>query len=104
MSATRYAFCRMIETEAPAVLADLAANVLPLYKQRLAKRACRILNAADAADQTWLRQRQEEPDLYPDALERETIDTSPCPCGRRTPRIGVARGAEHEHRVAAYAR
>jgi len=37
-------------------------------------------------------------------LGRETIDTSPCPCGRRTPRIGVARGADHEHRVAAYAR
>src|SRR4029077_8870546 len=70
VSATRYAFCRMIETEAPAVLADPAANFLPLYTQRLAKPACRILNAADAADQTWLRQRQEEPDLYPDALER----------------------------------
>ena len=35
---------------------------------------------------------------------RETIDNSPCPCGRKTPRIAVARGAELERRVAAYAR
>jgi hypothetical protein len=37
-------------------------------------------------------------------MGRETIDTSPCPCGRKTPRIGVARGAELECRIAAYAR
>jgi hypothetical protein len=37
-------------------------------------------------------------------MGRETIDTSPCPCGRKTPRIGVARGAELERRIAAYAR
>jgi hypothetical protein len=37
-------------------------------------------------------------------LGRETIDTSPCPCGRKTPRIGGARGADLERRVAAYAR
>ncbi len=37
-------------------------------------------------------------------LDCETIDTSPCPCGRKTPRIGVARGAELERRIAAYAR
>jgi hypothetical protein len=37
-------------------------------------------------------------------LGRDTIDTSPCPCGRRTPRIGVACGVELERRVAAYAR
>ena len=37
-------------------------------------------------------------------LGRETIDASPCPCGRKTPRISVARGAELERRVAAYAR
>jgi len=37
-------------------------------------------------------------------LERETVDTSPCPCGRTTPRIAVARGAELERRVAANAR
>jgi hypothetical protein len=43
----------------------------------------------------------ESPDL---PLGRETIDTSPCPCGRKTTRIGVARGAELERRVAAYAR
>lgn len=43
----------------------------------------------------------ESPDL---PLERETIDTSPCPCGRKTPRIGVACGADLERRVAAYAR
>jgi hypothetical protein len=38
------------------------------------------------------------------SLERETVDTSPCPCGRRTPRISVTRGAELERRIAAYAR
>ena len=37
-------------------------------------------------------------------LGRDTIDTSPCPCGRKTPRIGVACGADLERRVAAYAR
>ena len=37
-------------------------------------------------------------------LERETVDRSPCPCGRTTPRIAVARGAELERRVAANAR
>jgi len=37
-------------------------------------------------------------------LDRETIDTSPCPCGRTTPRIGVAYGAELARGVATYAR
>jgi len=27
-----------------------------------------------------------------------------CPCGRKTPRIRALRGAELEHRMAAYAR
>ena len=43
----------------------------------------------------------ESPEL---SLGRETIDTSRCPCGRKTPRIGVAQGAELERRIAAYAR
>jgi hypothetical protein len=37
-------------------------------------------------------------------LGPETLDTAPCPCGRKTPRVGVARGAELERSVAAYAR
>jgi len=43
----------------------------------------------------------ESPDL---PLGRETISILPCPCGRKTPRIGVASGADLERRVAAYAR
>jgi hypothetical protein len=43
----------------------------------------------------------ESPDL---PLGRETIDASPCACGRKTPRIGVAGGAELGRPVAAYAR
>ena len=34
----------------------------------------------------------------------ESLDDSLCPCGRKTPRIGVTHGAALERRVAAYAR
>jgi len=37
-------------------------------------------------------------------LKGEAFDGSPCPCGRKTPRIRALRGAELEHRMAAYAR
>jgi len=43
----------------------------------------------------------ESPEL---PLAREIIDASPCACGRKTSRISVARGAELERRIAAYAR
>jgi hypothetical protein len=36
--------------------------------------------------------------------EDESLDDSLCPCGRKTPRIGVAQGAALERRVASYAR
>jgi hypothetical protein len=36
--------------------------------------------------------------------ETESLDDSLCPCGRKTPRIGVAQGAALERRVASYAR
>ena len=38
------------------------------------------------------------------SLHGEPVDESPCPCGRKTSRIGVARRATLERRVAAYAR
>ena len=34
----------------------------------------------------------------------ESLDDAPCPCGRKTPRIGVTHGAAIERRIAAYAR
>jgi hypothetical protein len=37
-------------------------------------------------------------------IEPENVDASPCPCGRKTPRIGGAQGAILLRRVAAYAR
>ena len=36
--------------------------------------------------------------------EDESLDDSLCPCGRKTPRIGVTQGAALERRVASYAR
>jgi hypothetical protein len=38
------------------------------------------------------------------SLHGESVDDSPCPCGRKTPRIGVTHGAVLERRIAAYAR
>ena len=38
------------------------------------------------------------------SLHGESLDDSPCPCGRKTPRIGVTHGVTLERRVAAYAR
>ena len=38
------------------------------------------------------------------SLHGESLDESPCPCGRKTPRIGVTHGAVIERRIAAYAR
>ena len=37
-------------------------------------------------------------------LDDEYLDASPCPCGRKTPRIGGTQGAALLRRVAAYAR
>lgn len=37
-------------------------------------------------------------------INHEYVDASPCPCGRKTPRIGGARGADLLRRIAAYAR
>jgi hypothetical protein len=36
--------------------------------------------------------------------EDESLDDSVCPCGRKTPRIGVTHGVALERRVASYAR
>ena len=36
--------------------------------------------------------------------EDDSLDDSLCPCGRKTPRIGVTQGAALERRVASYAR
>lgn len=37
-------------------------------------------------------------------LHGEAVDESPCPCGRKTPRIGVSASASLERRIGAYAR
>jgi hypothetical protein len=37
-------------------------------------------------------------------IDHEYVDASPCPCGRKTPRIGGAHGAALLRRIAAYAR
>jgi hypothetical protein len=37
-------------------------------------------------------------------LTEDMVDSTPCACGRTTPRIGVRGVAEQERRVAAYAR
>jgi hypothetical protein len=37
-------------------------------------------------------------------IENEYVDSSPCPCGRKTPRIGCRQGVALLRRVAAYAR
>ena len=38
------------------------------------------------------------------SLQGESVDESPCPCGRKTPRIGVTHRATLQRRIAAYAR
>jgi hypothetical protein len=38
------------------------------------------------------------------SLHGESVDDSPCPCGRKTSRIGVTHGAPLERGIAAYAR
>jgi hypothetical protein len=37
-------------------------------------------------------------------IDHEYVDASPCPCGRKTPRIGGTQGSALLRRVAAYAR
>ena len=70
---------------------------LPVFEQIIGSSGDLLAAECEAHDGLHV----ESPDL---PLGQETVDTSPCPCGRRTPRIAVARGADLDRRVAAYAR
>ena len=74
-----------------------AAFRLPIFEQIIGKSGKRLAAECEAHDGLHI----ESPAL---PLENEAVEDSICPCGRKTPRIGVAPGVVCERRIAAYAR
>jgi hypothetical protein len=70
---------------------------VPMFEQVIGKAGKLLAAECEAHDGLHV----ESPAL---PLEDEHLDVAPCPCGRKTPRIGVTRGVALERRVAAYAR
>lgn len=70
---------------------------VPVFEQVIGKAGKLLAAECEAHDGLHV----ESPSL---PLEGEDLDVTPCPCGRKTPRIGVTRGAALERRAAAYAR
>jgi hypothetical protein len=70
---------------------------VPLFEQVIGKSGKLLAAECEAHDGLHVV----SPDL---SLHGEPVDESPCPCGRKTPRIGVTQGAVLERRIAAYAR
>jgi hypothetical protein len=70
---------------------------VPVFEQVIGKSGKRLAAECEAHDGLHI----ESPVL---PTENECVEYTPCPCGRKTPRIGVAQGAASERRIAAYAR
>jgi hypothetical protein len=70
---------------------------VPLFEQVIGKSGKLLAAECEAHDGLHVA----SPDL---PLHGESVDDSLCPCGRKTGRIGVTRGAALERRIAAYAR
>ena len=74
-----------------------AAFRVPVFEQVIGKSGKRLAAECEAHDGLHI----ESPAL---PLDNECVEDAPCPCGRKTPRIGVAHGVASERRIAAYAR
>jgi hypothetical protein len=74
-----------------------AAFRVPVFEQVIGKTGKRLAAECEAHDGLHI----ESPSL---PLENEFVEETPCPCGRKTPRIGVSQGVASARRVAAYAR
>jgi hypothetical protein len=74
-----------------------AAFRVPVFEQVIGKSGKRLAAECEAHDGLHV----ESPAL---PTENECVDDAPCPCGRKTPRIGVVQGVASERRIAAYAR
>lgn len=70
---------------------------VPLFEQVIGKSGELLAAECEAHDGLHV----ESPSL---PLDNESLDESPCPCGRKTPRISVLQGVALERSVAAYAR
>ena len=70
---------------------------VPVYEQVIGKSGKLLAAECEAHDGLHIA----SPAL---SLHGESVDDSPCPCGRKTSRIGVTHGAVLERRIAAYAR
>jgi hypothetical protein len=70
---------------------------VPVFEQVIGKSGKRLAAECEAHDGLHI----ESPAL---PLENESVEDTPCPCGRKTPRIGVAQGVASERHIAAYAR
>lgn len=70
---------------------------VPVFEQVIGKSGKRLAAECEAHDGLHI----ESPAL---PLENESVEDALCPCGRKTPRIGVSQGAASERRIAAYAR
>ena len=74
-----------------------AAFRVPVFEQVIGKSGKRLATECEAHDGLHI-----ESSAFP--LENENVEGAACPCGRKTPRIGVTRGVASERRIAAYAR
>jgi hypothetical protein len=70
---------------------------VPVFEQVIGKSGKRLAAECEAHDGLHI----ESPAL---PLENECVESALCPCGRKTPRIGVSQGVASERRIAAYAR
>jgi hypothetical protein len=70
---------------------------VPVFEQVIGKAGKLLAAECEAHDGLHV----ESPSL---PLMNESLDDSRCPCGRKTPRIGVTHGAALGRRIAAYAR
>ena len=70
---------------------------LPVFEQVIGKSGELLAAECEAHDGLHLRSSR-----LP--LDEEYVDASPCPCGRKTPRIGGTQGGALLRRIAAYAR
>ena len=74
-----------------------AAFRVPVFEQVIGRSGKRLAAECEAHDGLHI-----ESAALP--LENECVEDAPCPCGRKTPRIGVSQGVASERRIAAYAR
>ena len=74
-----------------------AAFRVPVFEQVIGKSGKRLATECEAHDGLHI----ESPAL---PIVNESVEDAPCPCGRKTPRIGVSQGAASERHIAAYAR